>query len=134
MRGARVNTPVALLDHAFAAQTPAAFHRSPVFNLRILTFGHASIMQGGADAHHFDSYVASVEAYYRTHPLSVTLFGGTRQFTGTTTPTAFVSNEVNLNNGAYQGSTYTVAGPPSTQDIAYCKNTLANGNTVELAL
>ena len=129
-----INTPVALLDRSFAAQTPAAFHTGPVSNLRILAPGHASMMQGGADAHYFDSYVASVWAYYRTHPLSVTLFGGARQFTGTTSPTAFTFTEVNLNNGAYQGGTYTVAGPPSTQDVAYCNNTLANGNTAELAL
>ncbi len=135
-----INTPVAILDRAFAQQTPAAFHTSPVSNLRILAPGHASMMAGGTDAHYFDAYVASVWSYYRTHKLTVSLFGGAREFTGITTSTQFTFSEVNLNNGAYKGGTYTVAGPPSTQDIVFCDNTLATGspvpdlNTVELAL
>jgi hypothetical protein len=45
-----------------------------------------------------------------------------------------VFTEINQNNGHYVGGTYTIAGPQSTQDIVYCNNTLANGNSVELAI
>ncbi len=129
-----INETIAAIDHAFALQTPAAFHVGPVSNLRILAPAHASFAPGQPNANYFDKYVANIWSTYKTHPLNVTLFGGARAFSGITTATQFVFTEVNLNNGAYVGGTYPIAGPTSTQDILLCNNTLANGGTEQLAL
>jgi beta-galactosidase len=129
-----INEPVAMIDRAFAKETPKPFHTTPVSPLRILAPGHASMAAGGPDANYFDTYASAIWKLYKTTPLVVYLYDGQREFSGTTTPNAFVFTEINQNNGHYVGGTYTIAGPQTTQDIVYCNNTLANGNSVELAI
>jgi beta-galactosidase len=128
-----INESIAALDEEFVAETPAAFHPTAPSNLRIFSPGNSSFNVSETNAHYFDSYVSSIWSTYATTPLTVSLFGGSREFSGTTTPTQFVFTEVNLNNGAYVGGTYAIA-KPSTQDIVFCANSLATGNTVQLAL
>ncbi|MEI9982057.1 MAG: beta-1,3-glucanase family protein [Aliidongia sp.] len=128
-----INESIAALDDEFVAETPAAFHLTPPSDLRIFSPGNSSFNLSETNAHYFDGYVSSVWSTYATTPLTVSLFGGSREFSGTTTPTQFVFTEINLNNGAYVGGTYAIA-KPSTQDIVFCSNTLATGNTVQLAL
>jgi beta-galactosidase len=70
--------------------------------------------------------------------MTIDLFGGRRRFTGTTSATSFNFTEVNLNNGAFAGNTYTIA-KPTTQDILQCSGSMARGNrnsqdVVELAI
>lgn len=129
-----INEPVAMIDKEFVKETPKPFHTNPISPLRILAPGHASMAPGGPDANYFDKYVSDIWKLYKKTPLVVYLYGGQREFSGTTTPNSFVFTEINQNNGHYVGGTYTIAGPQSTQDIVYCNNTLANGNSVELAI
>jgi len=124
---------IAALDQEFAAETPVAFHVTPPSPLRIFAPAHSTFDTGEVNANYFDSYISSVWSYYASNPLTVMLFGGAREFVGKTQGTQFVFTEVNLNNGAYQGGTYTVA-QPTTQNVLYCNGPLASGNTVEAAL
>ncbi len=130
---------IAALDQEYANETPAEFHTTPINNLRIMSPTKTTFGAGGANANYFDAYVDSIWGNYSTTPLTIDLFGGTRRFSGTTAATSFTFSEVNLNNGAFSGNTYTIA-KPSTQDILQCSGTMASGssnqdiNTVELAL
>lgn len=137
-----ITESIAEIDKEFALETPAAFQAGKggvpaVSSLRIWAPAHMTFAGGGENAHYFDSYVASVWAEYATNPLNVMI--GSRQFSGTTSGNTFNFTEINLNNGAYQGSqTYTV-NEPSTEDILLCAGTMATapsgtGFAVTLAL
>ncbi|HVJ51622.1 MAG TPA: beta-1,3-glucanase family protein [Aliidongia sp.] len=128
-----INESIMTLDQEYVAETPTAFHLPLPSNLRIFSPGHSTFDKGETNAGYFDQYVSSIWSNYATNTLTVPLFGGSREFVGNTTPTQFVFSEVNLHNGAFVGGTYTVA-KPTTQDIVFCNNSLANGNTVQLAL
>ena len=127
-----INESIANLDAEFAAETPTAFHPGPVSNLRIFSPDKIGFDLGQTNAHYFDSYVASVWSSYATTPL-VVLLNGNREFSGTTNATQFVFTEINLNNGAYVGGSYTI-NKPTTQDILLCNNSLAQGSGVTAAL
>ena len=130
-----INEPIAQVDQEYAAQTPAAFHLNPVSPLRILSPANSTFNTGEPNATYFDSYIANIWSYYATNPLTLQLDNGTRHFTGATSGSQFVFTETNLNNGAYQGGTYTLA-EPTTQDIFYCNGAFALGsyNSTESAI
>jgi hypothetical protein len=128
-----INEPIAQLDQDFVNETPAAFHLTAPSSLRIFAPANSTFDVGEANATYLDSYISSIWSQYATTALTVNLFGGSRQFSGVTSATQFVFTENNLNNGAFVGGTYTI-GKPTTQDILRCNNTMAEGNTVELAL
>ncbi len=121
-----ITESIAQIDGEFANEVPAAFQPTPVSNLRIFSPAKLTFGAGGANGSYFDSYISSVWSQYSTTPLVVNLFGS-RRFSGTTAGSTFTFQEVNLNNGAYVGNTYTIA-KPSTQDVLLCAGTMASGN------
>ena len=134
-----ITETVAQIDQEFSSGIPAPFNTTPVSNLRILSPTKTTFGAEQQNGNYFDSYVASVWSYYSGTPITFSLFGGSREFTGTTSGSSFNFTEINLNNGAYVGNNYSVA-KPSTQDILQCSGTMASGNantdinTVDLAI
>ena len=120
-----INESIAAIDEEYTAQTPSAFHLTPVSNLRILSPDKGAFATGGANATYFDSYVSSVWSYFITNALTLSLNNGSREFIGNTNATNFVFTEKNLNNGAYVGGNYTV-GKPTTQEIFACDGVFNN--------
>jgi hypothetical protein len=135
-----ITESIVALDQEYVNETPAEFHSTAINNLRIMSPTKTTFNAGGTNGNYFDAYVASVWNNYNMTPLIIDLFGGSRRFTGTTSATSFNFTEVNLNNGAFVGNTYTIA-KPTTQDILQCSGSMASGNptsqdvnTVELAI
>ncbi len=120
-----INETVAALDAEYTAQTPAAFHLSPVSSLRIPAPDKGTFAAGGVNDTYFDTYANAVWTYFATNSLTIPLNNSSRQFVGKTTTTQFVFTETNLNNGAYVGGTYTV-GKPSTPEIFACDGVFNN--------
>jgi hypothetical protein len=125
---------IASIDAEFATETPAIFQATPISPLRIFSPANSTFNTGQANGTYFDGYVDEVWTYYATHTLTALLYGGSREFVGNTQGAQFVFTEVNLGNGAYVGGTYAIQSKPTTQDILYCRGSLATGNSVEGAL
>src|SRR6202011_170135 len=96
-----ITESIAALDQEYVNETPAEFHSTPINNLRILSPTKTTFNAGGTNGSYFDAYIASVWSNYSTNPMTLTLFGGSRRFTGTTSGSSFNFTEVNLNNGAF---------------------------------
>ena len=120
-----INESVAAIDEEYVAQTPSAFHLTPVSNLRIPSPDKGSFATGGTNATYFDNYVNSVWSYFATNTLTLSLNNGSREFIGNTNDSSFVFTEKNLNNGAYVGGNYTV-GKPTTSEIFACDGVFNN--------
>ena len=111
-----INESIAAIDTEYAAQTPAAFHLTPVSSLRIPSPDKSTFVPGQPNATYFDSYISSVWSYYTTNSLSVTL--GSRVFTGTVQGDNFVFTEPNPVPGA-AGAAYPI-GEPTTENVVAC--------------
>ncbi|CAE6971249.1 Beta-galactosidase [Paraburkholderia nemoris] len=116
---------------AYANEVSSAFQPVPSSSFRIMAPAKGSFAAGQTNGNYFDAYVNEAWNYYTTNNLVVTV--GAQQFVGTVQNNQLVFTEVNLNNGAYVGGTYTV-GKPSTQDILQGSGALATGNSIELAI
>ena len=122
-----INESIAAIDQEYNAETPAIFNTTPPSSLRIPSPDKTTFGAGQANGTYFASYVASVWSYYATNKLTINLFGGATQFTGTTSGSTFTFNEVNVSNGAFVSGPYTI-GEPSTQDLLACNGTMATGS------
>ena len=111
-----INESIANIDAEYTAQTPSAFHLTPVSSLRIPSPDKSTFVAGQPNATYFDSYVSSVWSYYTTNSLSVTL--GNRVFTGTVQGANFVFTEPNPVAGA-AGASYPI-GEPTTENVVAC--------------
>ena len=134
-----ITESIAAIDAEYNTETPVEFHVTPS-DLRIFSPAKTTFGAGGANGTYFDGYVTTVWTQFAGTPMVLDLFGGARRFSGTTTAASFVFTEVNKNNGAYVGGTFTI-GKPNTQQILACNGPLAQGdassadrNTVELAI
>ena len=134
-----ITETVAQIDQEYAAEVPSIFNSTPVNNLRILSPAETTFGAGEANGTYFDNYVSQAWAYYASNPLNVTI--GARSFTGNSSGSNLVFNEVNTGNGAFLGGTDYVIGYPNTQQILGCNGVFATGdqtntdrNTIELAI
>ena len=126
-----ITESIAQIDSEFASQVPAQFQPSTMSNLRIFSPAKLSMAAGGANAHYFDSYIASAWSSSATTPLSITLNG--RTFTSTASGATLTFTELNPTS-ANAGESFVVQ-QPSTQDILECAGTMATGvagNTPQL--
>jgi len=111
-----INESIVNIDAEYVAQTPAAFHLTPVSNLRIASPDKSTFVPGQVNANYFDSYISSIWSYYATNSLSITL--GNRVFTGTIQGSNFVFTEPNPVAGA-AGVNYPI-GEPTTENVVAC--------------
>ncbi len=121
-----ITETVAQIDSEWQAEVLAAFTSTPISNYRILSPAETTFDAGETNGNYFDSYISSTWSYYASNPLNLTI--GARSFSGTTSGNTFTFNEVNTNNGAFQGGTGYAIGYPTTQNVLECNGAFASGN------
>jgi len=113
------------LLRAWEAEVPAPFRQlESDGHRRILAPSHVPALAGGG---HFDAYVKTLWARYRTEPLVLTPDEGT--FTGQVQP-----DDRLVFTRAGDPGTYAIARPPSTAEIFLCNGVLAQGSALEKVL
>jgi hypothetical protein len=118
---------------AYQKEVPPEFLPMNPSPYRIMAPSKGSFDEGQPNGKYFDAYIASMWDYYRTHTLTLSMWGNARKFLGQTVGDQLVFTEVDQGNGAYVGGKYYV-GRPSTQDMLEARGTLATGNSTELAI
>ncbi|VVD79838.1 Beta-galactosidase BoGH2A [Pandoraea aquatica] len=118
---------------AYQKEVPSAFLPANPSQYRIMAPSKGGFDEGQPNGKYFDAYIDSMWEYYRTHSLTLLMWGNARKFVGQTVGDQLVFTEVDQGNGAFVGGKYYV-NHPNTQDMLEAKGPLASGNATELAI
>ena len=118
---------------AYQKEVPPEFLPINPSPYRIMAPSKGGFDAGQPNGNYFDAYISSMWEFYRTHTLTLLMWGNARKFVGQTVGDQLVFTEVDQGNGAFVGGKYYV-NHPSTQDMLEARGALATGNSTELAI
>ncbi|WP_246184079.1 beta-1,3-glucanase family protein [Pandoraea anhela] len=118
---------------AYQKEVPPEFLPTNPSPYRIMAPSKGGFDAGQPNGKYFDAYIDSMWEYYRTHTLTLLMWGNARKFVGQTVGDQLVFTEIDQGNGAFVGGKYYV-NHPNTQDMLEAKGPLASGNATELAI